>query len=81
MLWDILSWLAIGLIVGFIASKIMGSKGGFWRNVIIGIIGSLLGGWLASLIGLSTGSFIVSVLVAIGGACLLIWLVRIISKK
>ena len=49
----ILVSLFIGALVGWIAGKIMDSKGGLLRNMVLGIVGGMLGGWLGSLIGVS----------------------------
>lgn len=75
--------LAVGALVGWAASKVMKSKGGLLRNVIIGIVGGALGGWLANLVGISQTNALtlVGMLVSIGGACLLIFLCRLIVGK
>ena len=40
--------LLIGGLVGWLAGKIMHSKGGLLRNILVGIVGGALGGWLGS---------------------------------
>jgi uncharacterized membrane protein YeaQ/YmgE (transglycosylase-associated protein family) len=43
----IISWIVLGLIAGFIGSKIVDSQGqGFWLNIALGIVGALVGGFL-----------------------------------
>jgi uncharacterized membrane protein YeaQ/YmgE (transglycosylase-associated protein family) len=43
----IVSWIILGLIAGFIGSKIVDKKGqGFWLNIALGIVGALVGGFL-----------------------------------
>jgi uncharacterized membrane protein YeaQ/YmgE (transglycosylase-associated protein family) len=67
----ILSWIILGLIAGFIGSKIVDKQGqGFWLNMALGIIGALVGGFLFSLFGAEgvTGLNIWSMIVAIVGA-------------
>ena len=67
----ILSWIILGLIAGFIGSKIVNRQGqGFWLDMVLGIIGSLVGGFLFDLFGASgvTGLNIYSMIVAIVGA-------------
>ena len=45
----IFSWIILGLIAGFIGSKIVDKQGqGFWLNIALGIIGALVGGFLFS---------------------------------
>lgn len=79
-LWGIVIWLAVGALIGWIASLIMQSTGGFFRNIVMGILGSLLGGWIASLLGVNATG-LGSILIAVGGACLLIWIVSLFTGK
>jgi uncharacterized membrane protein YeaQ/YmgE (transglycosylase-associated protein family) len=67
----IISWIVLGLIAGFIGSKIVGRQGqGFWLDIALGIVGALVGGFLFSLFGASgvTGLNIYSMIVAVVGA-------------
>jgi uncharacterized membrane protein YeaQ/YmgE (transglycosylase-associated protein family) len=46
----IISWLVVGLIAGFIGSKIVNKTGeGLIRDIILGIIGAFVGGWISPL--------------------------------
>ncbi|MGN6698584.1 MAG: GlsB/YeaQ/YmgE family stress response membrane protein [Thermomicrobiales bacterium] len=79
---SILAWIVLGLIVGFLASAVMRGGGyGLVGDVIIGIVGALLGGFIFSVFGGSgvTGFNLYSLLVAFVGACILIALLRAIS--
>ena len=63
----IVSWIILGLIAGFIGSKIVGRQGqGFWLDIALGIVGALVGGFLFDLFGASgvTGLNIYSMIVA-----------------
>lgn len=75
---SILIWIVFGALVGWIASAVMGSGGGLLQDIIVGIIGAVLGGWIMSLLGESgvTGFNLYSFLVAIFGAVVLIAIVR-----
>jgi uncharacterized membrane protein YeaQ/YmgE (transglycosylase-associated protein family) len=67
----IISWIILGLIAGFIGSKLVDSQGqGFWLNIALGIVGALVGGYLFDLFGASgvTGLNLYSMLVAIVGS-------------
>ena len=67
----ILSWIILGLIAGFIGSKIVNRQGqGFWLDMVLGIIGALVGGFLFDLFGASgvTGLIIYSMIVAVVGS-------------
>ncbi|MHB8137333.1 MAG: GlsB/YeaQ/YmgE family stress response membrane protein [Smithellaceae bacterium] len=80
----ILSWIAMGLIVGILAKIIMPGKdpGGIIITILIGIAGAFLGGYLGSFLGLGTvtGFNMVSILLAIGGAILLLILYRLVKR-
>ncbi|HNZ10109.1 MAG: hypothetical protein BWX99_01510 [Deltaproteobacteria bacterium ADurb.Bin151] len=80
----ILSWIAMGLIVGILAKLIMPGKdpGGIIITILIGIAGAFLGGYIGSFLGVGTvtGFNIISLLLAIGGALLLLILYRLIKR-
>jgi uncharacterized membrane protein YeaQ/YmgE (transglycosylase-associated protein family) len=68
---SILGWIILGLIAGFIASKIVNKQGqGFFLDIVLGVVGALVGGWLFELIGHAgvTGFNLYSMFVAIIGA-------------
>lgn len=67
----IISWIILGLIAGFVGSKIVDKTGqGFWLNIVLGIVGAVVGGFLFSLFGAGgvTGLNLYSLIVAIIGA-------------
>lgn len=68
---SILAWIVLGLISGFIASKLVNHHGeGIVLDVVLGVVGAMLGGWIFSLIGATgvTGFNIWSLFVATIGA-------------
>ena len=68
---SIIGWLILGLIAGFVASKLVNKQGeGLILDIILGIVGAFVGGFLFSLVGASgvTGLNLYSMLVAIIGA-------------
>jgi uncharacterized membrane protein YeaQ/YmgE (transglycosylase-associated protein family) len=68
---SIIGWIVLGLIAGFIASKIVNSEGsGIVLDIVLGIIGAIVGGWLLHLFGEAgiTGFNLYSMVVAIVGA-------------
>ena len=74
---SIIAWLILGLIAGFVASKIVNKEGeGLLLNMVIGVVGAELGGWLFRLFGMSgvTGFDVWSLLVAVVGAVILLFL-------
>jgi uncharacterized membrane protein YeaQ/YmgE (transglycosylase-associated protein family) len=66
-----LAWIVLGLIAGFIASKIVNKQGeGFFLDIILGIVGAVAGGWIFSAFGAQgvSGVNLYSILVAVIGA-------------
>lgn len=75
-------FLLIGLLAGFVASKIVKGKSlGILWNMIIGVIGSFLGSFIWGLLGFGAGNILGQIALAIGGAILLLFLIGIIKKK
>jgi uncharacterized membrane protein YeaQ/YmgE (transglycosylase-associated protein family) len=67
----IIAWIVLGLVAGFIASKLVNKTGeGLAGDIILGIIGAVVGGFVARLIGFNgvTGFNLYSLLIATGGA-------------
>jgi uncharacterized membrane protein YeaQ/YmgE (transglycosylase-associated protein family) len=70
---SIIAWILLGLIAGFIASKLVDRSGaGALMDILLGIVGSVLGGWLFNQFGMPgvTGFNLYSLLVAVVGAAL-----------
>jgi uncharacterized membrane protein YeaQ/YmgE (transglycosylase-associated protein family) len=68
---SILAWLVLGLIAGFIGSKIVNKRGeGLFLDIILGVIGAFVGGWLFNRFGAAgvTGLNLYSLLVAVLGS-------------
>ena len=66
-----IAWIVLGLIAGFIGSKLVNKTGeGVFLDIILGVIGAVVGGWVFHLFGASgvTGLNIYSLLVAVIGA-------------
>ena len=79
---NIIIYLLLGALAGWLAGKIMkGSGNGLIVNIIVGIIGGFLGGWLMSLVGLEGGSQIWQFITAVIGACLLLFIVSLFRRK
>jgi uncharacterized membrane protein YeaQ/YmgE (transglycosylase-associated protein family) len=77
----IIGWIVIGIAAGFVAEKIMKRDHGLITNLLVGVVGALLGGWIANLIGFSFGGWIGSFIVATIGAVLLLFLLGLIKKR
>jgi uncharacterized membrane protein YeaQ/YmgE (transglycosylase-associated protein family) len=83
---SILSWLVVGLIAGFLASRVMRGGGyGLIGDIIVGIVGALIGGWLATTLlkmpnpvnGINIGT----ILVAFIGAVILLGILRLFRRR
>ena len=74
---SIIAWLILGLIAGFIASKLYAGSGqGVVLDIVLGIVGAFVGGFLFSTFGAApvTGLNIYSMIVAIVGAIVVLWI-------
>ena len=68
---SILAWLILGLLAGFIGSKIVNKRGeGLLLDIVLGIVGAFVGGWLFTKFGAAgvTGLNLYSLLVAVVGS-------------
>jgi uncharacterized membrane protein YeaQ/YmgE (transglycosylase-associated protein family) len=71
----VISWIVVGLIAGFIGSKIVNKSGeGMIRDIILGIIGALVGGWIFNAMGAAgvSGVNLYSIFVAVIGAIIVL---------
>jgi uncharacterized membrane protein YeaQ/YmgE (transglycosylase-associated protein family) len=81
---SVLAWIVLGLIAGFIASKIVNSSGqGLLIDIVLGIVGAVVGGYLFTAIGATgvTGFNLYSIFVSIVGACVVLWLYHALSRR
>jgi uncharacterized membrane protein YeaQ/YmgE (transglycosylase-associated protein family) len=81
---SILGWIILGLIAGFIASKIVNKTGeGVLLDIVLGIVGAIVGGWLFNEFGHSgvTGLNLYSLLVAVVGAVLVLVIYHAIVRR
>ena len=81
---SILAWIILGLIAGFIASKIVNKTGeGLIRDILLGIVGALVGGWLFRAFGMHgvTGLNVYSLLVAVAGAIVFLLIYHLLFAR
>ena len=79
---EFLWFILIGLAAGWLAGQLMKGGGfGIVGDIVLGVVGALLGGFLFSLLGVSAGGGLIgSLIVATIGACVLLFLVRLIRR-
>lgn len=79
-----LAWIILGLIAGFLGSKIVNKTGeGFFLDIILGIVGAVVGGWVFSLFGAQgvTGLNIYSLIVAVIGAIIVLMIYHTLFRR
>ena len=80
---SILAWIVLGLISGFIASKLVNNSGqGLLMDMVLGIVGAVIGGWLFNEFGHMgvTGFNLYSMVVAVIGAVVVLLVVHMVRR-
>ena len=81
----LIGWIVLGGLAGWIASMIAGTnkQQGFFGNIIVGIIGAVIGGWVVGFFGADgvNGFNLWSFVVALIGALILIWIWGLITHR
>jgi uncharacterized membrane protein YeaQ/YmgE (transglycosylase-associated protein family) len=81
---SVIAWIVLGLIAGFVASKIVNRTGeGVLLDIVLGIVGAVVGGWLFNTFGMAgvTGLNIYSVLVAVAGAVVFLVIYHLLIRR
>ena len=82
MTHSLIGWILIGLVAGWLAGKVTRGAGfGCLANVLLGLIGALLGGWVFSKLGIFGGGFLFSLAAATVGAVLLVAVARLFAGR
>ena len=79
-----IAWIILGLLAGFIASQIVNQRGsGILLDIVLGMIGALLGGWLFSLFGARqvTGLDLYSLIVATIGSVIVLMIYHMLTDS
>ena len=79
-----LAWIILGLLAGFIGSKLVNKSGeGFFLDIVLGIVGAVAGGWVFSMFGASrvTGLNLYSLFVAVVGSVLVLVIYHAIAGR
>jgi len=80
----VISWIILGLIAGFIASKLVNHTGsGIFMDIAIGVVGAIVGGIIAGFFGIGgvNGVNIGSIIIAVIGAVVVLWAYNAITSR
>jgi uncharacterized membrane protein YeaQ/YmgE (transglycosylase-associated protein family) len=81
---NIIAWVIIGALAGWIASQIMGTnkEQGPLMNIVVGVVGAFIGGFIFNFFGSRgvTGFNIWSLIVSVIGAVVLLWLMKALRR-
>ncbi|BBD45736.1 MAG: GlsB/YeaQ/YmgE family stress response membrane protein [Petrimonas sp.] len=75
-------FIIIGAVAGWLAGNIMRGGGfGLLMNIVVGVVGALIGGWVFDLLGIGTGDGLIgSLITALVGAILLLWVISLFKR-
>jgi uncharacterized membrane protein YeaQ/YmgE (transglycosylase-associated protein family) len=79
-----IAWIVLGLVAGFIASKLVNKTGeGMLMDIVLGIVGAVLGGWLFNAFGMAgvSGLNLYSLLVAVIGAAVFLIVYHALTRR
>lgn len=77
---SLIAWLVVGLIAGWIAGTVTRGRGfGCIVDIILGLVGAVIGGWIFTKLGITAGGFWGSLAAAIVGAVLLVAIARLFA--
>jgi uncharacterized membrane protein YeaQ/YmgE (transglycosylase-associated protein family) len=81
---SIIGWIVLGLIAGFIGSKLVNRQGnGLWLDIVLGVVGAIVGGVIFSAFGATgiTGLNLYSMVVATVGSVVVLWLYHALMDR
>jgi uncharacterized membrane protein YeaQ/YmgE (transglycosylase-associated protein family) len=81
---SIIAWIVLGLIAGFIASRLVNKQGeGLFMDIVLGVVGAVVGGWVFRMFGMSgvTGLNLYSLLVAVLGSIVFLVVYHLLTRR
>ncbi len=81
---SILAWIVLGIVAGFIASKLINKSGsGLVMDLVLGVVGAVVGGWLFAQFGSAgvTGFNLYSLFVAVVGAVVVLLIYHLVFRR
>ena len=77
---SLIGWILVGLIAGWLAGKVSRGRGfGCIANIILGLVGAILGGWIFTKLGILGGGLLYSIAAATLGAIVLVAIARLFA--
>jgi uncharacterized membrane protein YeaQ/YmgE (transglycosylase-associated protein family) len=77
---SVIAWIVIGLIAGWLAGTVSRGRGfGCIANILLGLVGAVLGGWIFTKLGILGGGLLYSIAAATLGAVILVSIARLFS--
>jgi uncharacterized membrane protein YeaQ/YmgE (transglycosylase-associated protein family) len=79
-----IAWIILGLISGFIASKLVNHSGsGILIDIVIGIVGAFVGGYIGNALGVGgiNGLTLWSILLSVLGAIVVLWIYNMVARR
>lgn len=81
-LTSLVIWLLVGLVAGWLAGEIWRGRGyGAWGNILLGIVGAIVGGLLLGALGVDPGGFLGEVVQALIGALVVLALAGVLREN
>jgi uncharacterized membrane protein YeaQ/YmgE (transglycosylase-associated protein family) len=77
----IIGSVIVGILAGWIAERVLIRHHGLLTNLLVGVVGALIGGYLAGMLGISFGGWIGSLVVSSVGAIILLLVISFFKKK
>ena len=78
---SLLGWIVIGIIAGWLTGKLMRGVGyGILMDLILGLVGAVIGGWIFGLLGISSYGLLGSLAAATVGAVILVAIARLFRR-
>jgi uncharacterized membrane protein YeaQ/YmgE (transglycosylase-associated protein family) len=77
---SVIAWVVVGLLAGWMAGKVSRGRGfGCLANIVLGLVGAVLGGWIFTKLGIERFGFVYSLAAATLGAVILVAIARLFS--
>jgi uncharacterized membrane protein YeaQ/YmgE (transglycosylase-associated protein family) len=78
---NLILFLVVGVVAGWLAGRIMKGKGfGLVGDLVVGVIGAFIGVWLFGLLGISAGGILGLLVAALVGALVLLYVIRMVKR-